>query len=423
MKMKWNAAPIWGLVLACFATSAGAAEGVNSPVPTAVKEVPVPVKVENLDKAPIPKRLVLSNFVVEYQQRYEKKNTGFSLLGMGNAGSSKAVNDATLPDASTLQAITNYAYLSTLQMLKARGYEVVEVNKLSDKSRASYEKLSKTAPIQNGEVFSNIDGESVLYSPDGMVSSIPNAGCTHYGSEKTLANMANNSRISGTGYQTEYENQIANAEGKAPLLKVWITVGFGDATANGGNAFESAQQRDALGNTRTTVRNSANANATAGMYLKPEVTRFAIAMPTQTDYKTNHGCGMRLSKSTLLSPADGDAFIKLADRYHYDNSNVLSASSQAGSIAINDTAIGGGVGLRTVRENSDGTQAGAASNGNGVTLVNKGTQSSGRVDTTGYNTSINSVTEFATVISADLYATSALSMIYKASNAFVSALP
>lgn len=399
------------LALGGFATIAGAADA------------PIPLKVDNLDKATLPKRVILSNFVVEFQQRYEKKSSGFSLMGLGNAGSSKSINDATLPDEATLQAITNYAYLSTLKMLKSRGYEVVEVNQLSDKSRASYDKLIKTAPIKNGEVFSNIDGESLLFSPDGLVSSIPNSGCTHYGSEKTMANMANNSRIAGTGYQTDLENQIANAEGKVPLLKVWITVGFGDATANGGNAFQSAQQTDTLGNTKTTVRNSANASATAGMYLKPEVTRFAISIPTQTDYKTNHTCGMRLSKSTLLPPTDGDALIKLADRYHYDNSNVLSASSQAGTISVNDTAIGAGIGLRSVKENSDGTPAGATTNGAGVTLVNKGTQSSGRVETSGYNTSVNSVTEFATVINADLYATSALSMIYKVNNAFVAALP
>lgn len=396
----------------------------NKPQATdVVSAQPANVVVTNVEALPKSRKIILSNFVVEFQQRYEKKSTGFSILGMGNAGSSTAINDATLPDPSVLQALTNFAYQDVIGKLKAQGYEVVEVTGLSDKSKSYYEKLTKTVPIKPGETFSNIDGESVLYSPEGMISSLPNAGCTHYGSEKSMANMSNNMRMASSGYQTDHENQIALAEGNVPLLKVWITVGFGDVTANGGNAFISSRKNDFLGTTKTTVANSANANATAGMYLKADVTRFAISVPTNTQYKSNHGCGMRLSKSTLLPPADGDVVIRLGSRLNYDNSDILSSSSEAGTVGITDRNIGGGVGIRSVKENSDGTQGRVQTNGQGTQLVTGATRTSGFVSASGNGiTSLHSVSENATIISADNYASSTASMIHKATAALVEKL-
>jgi len=397
-------------------------EAQPDPEPTPVREVPVPVKTVNIDAIPKTKKIILSNFVVEFQQRYEKKTNGFSILGFGGAGSSKSINDATLPAPGTLQTITNFAYLDLVKKLKTKGYEVIEVSNLSEKSKPSYEKLTKTGTIESGEVFNNIDGESVLFSPDGMISSLPNAGCTHYGSKKSMANLSNNMRMSSTGYQTQYENEIANGEGKVPLLKVWITVGFGDASANGGNAFISSKQNDFLGTTKTTVKNSANANATAGMFLKAEVTRFSLAVPTEVDYKTNHGCGITLNGNP--TPADGDAFIRLGDRFHYDNSNILTASSQAGSVEITDTSLGGGIGIRSVKERVNDNKKPSTVNEQGMVLVNKGSQSSGYVSSNDLGmTSLHTVSEFATVISSDLYATSTTSMIHKVSDAFIAKLP
>ena len=390
---------------------------------TKFKPVEPSVKAENLSALPKTKKIILSNFVVEFQQRYEKRKTGFSILGLGNAGSSTAVYDATLPSAGTLQGITNFAYLDLLRKLKARGYEVIEANNLSEKSKSSYEKLTKTAPIKPGEVFSNIDGESVLYSPEGMISSLPNAGCTHYGSEKSFANLGNNMRMTSTGMQTQLENEIANAEGKIPLLKVWIAVEFGEVVAKGGNAFISARQRDFTNTTKTTVSNSANAEAAPGMFLKPEVTRFAFELPTDTQYKNNHTCGIRFNNSTLLPPADGDAFVRLAEKYRDDGDSApLKLSSQASTVGVTDTYIGGGIGLRRIAENNDGTQERVSDNGK-IRTTQKATRTSGTVDTEGMKTSLNTISEFASEISVDDYAATTATMIYKVSEAFVGKLP
>jgi len=384
------------------------------------------VKAEKLEALPNTKKIILSNFVVEFQQRYESRSSGFSLMGLGNAGSSTAIHDVTLPDQRTLQSITNFAYQDVVKKLKARGYEVIEVSNLSEKSKPVYEKLKKTAPIKPGEVYSNIDGESVLVSPDGMTSSLPNAGCTHYGSRSALTNTGNNFRMSSSGYQTEYENEIANGEGKIPLLKVWIAIEFGEAKAKGGNAFISARQNNFLGTTKTTVSNSANADATVGMFLKPEVTRFAIELPVQTDYKNNHGCGISFG-SALVPPADGDAFIRLAEKYHDDGDSApLKMSSQAGTVGITDTHIGGGVGIRRVGDNNDGSQDMTVDTGRGTKTTQKAVRTSGIVDTNegfGDRTSLHSVSEWATEIRSDVYAASAATMIYKVTDAFVSKLP
>lgn len=397
------------------------------PVDPATFKPTVPVvKVENLSALPKSKRIVLSNFVVEFQKRYEKRATGFSIMGLGNSGSSTAVHDATLPDDSTLQTITNFAYLDLVKKLRARGYEVVEVARLSERSLPIYDMLTKTAPIRSGEEFNNIDGQSVLFSPDGMISSLPNAGCTHYGSEKSMANLSNNMRMGSTGYQTDYENRIANAEGKVPLLKVWVAVEFGDVVAKGGNAFISARQKDFLGTTKTTVSNSANAAATSGMFLKADVTRFSFELPTDAEYKGNHGCGIRLSKSTLLPPADGDAFIRLGEKYRDDGDSApMKLATQAATVGVTDTYIGSGIGIRSVRENNDGSREQTVDSGKGMQTTRLAPRTSGTVDTDAGvgKTSLHTVSEYATDIRADVYATSAATMIYKVSDAFVAKLP
>lgn len=282
-------------------------------------------------------------------------------------------------------------------------------------------------PIKSGEVFDNIDGKSVLVSPDGMTSSLPNAGCTHFGSRKGFTNTSNNFRMSSSGYQTQYENEIANAQGKVPLLKVWIAVEFGEVQANGGNAFISARQKDFLGTTKTTVSNSANAQATQGMFLEPGVTHFAFELPTDVAYKNNHGCGVSFSSSAVTPPADGDAFIRLAEKYLDDGDSApLKMSSQAASVGITDTAIGGGIGVRSVKENNDGSQGQTLDNGNGTVVTQHAARTSGMVDTNeglGDRTALHTVNEWSTHIRADVYAASAATMIYKVTNAFVSKLP
>ena len=394
-----------------------------APDPSTFKAVVPTVAVENIDALPKSKKIILSNFVVEFQQQYEKRKTGFSIMGLGNAGSSTAKMDATLPSQATLQAITNFAYLDTVKKLRARGYEVIEVTQLSEKSRGSYEKLAKSNPIKSGEVFDNIDGQSVLVSPDGMTSTIPNAGCTHFGSRKAGANLSNNLRQTSSGAQTKYENEVANAEGKIPLLKVWIAVEFGEVEANGGNAFISARQRDFLGSTTTTISNSANAQATQGMFLEPGVTHFSFELPVDGE-KYNHGCGISLSSSTVTPPADGDVFIRLKEKYRDDGDSApLKLSSQAGNVAVTDTYIGGGIGIRSVKDSDKGEQARTFDNGKGTSVVQHAGRTSGTVDVAGMGTSLHTSREWTAEIRSDVYAASAATMIYKVTDAFIARLP
>jgi hypothetical protein len=364
--------------------------------------------------------------VVEFQQQYEKRKSGFSIMGLGGAGSSTAIMDATLPDQSTLQAITNFAYLDTVKKLKARGYEVIETPDLSDNSKPIYNKLTLAGTIKSGEAFDNIDGQSILVSPTGMISQLPNAGCTHFGSRKSGTNFSNNMKHISTGAQTAYENEIANAEGKIPLLKVWIAVEFGEVEANGGNAFISARQKDFLGNVQTTVSNSANARATQGMFLEPGVTHFSFELPT-IGQKYNHSCGITFGNSTVTPPADGDVFIRLAEKYRDDGDSApLKMSSQAGTVGITDTHIGGGIGMHSVKENDDGSQGQTIDKGNGTVVTRHAARTSGTVDTNegfGDRTSLHTVNEWSTNIRSDVYAASAATMIYKVTDAFVSKLP
>lgn len=404
-----------------------AIELAKGPDPATFKPVAPTIKDENLDALPKSKKIILSNFVVEFQQQYEKRKSGFSLMGLGSAGSSTGIMNATLPDQNTLQAITNFAYLDVVKKLKAKGYEVIEVTKLSEKSKSSYEKLTQANPIKSGEIFDNIDGQSVLVSPNGMTSLIPNAGCTHYGSRKAGTNLGNNMRQMSSGAQTQYENEIANAEGKIPLLKVWIAVEFGEVAVNGGNAFISARQHNFLGTTKTTVSNSANAHATQGMFLEPGVTRFSIELPADVQYKNNHSCGISFSNSTITPPADGDVFIRLAEKYHDDGDSApLKMSSQAGTVGITDTYLGGGIGMRRVGENNDGSQAQTFDNGKGVVVTQHAARTSGTVDTNEgleSRTSLHTINEWTADIRTDVYAASAATMIYKVTDAFVGKLP
>lgn len=400
-----------------------ATEQAKAPDPGTFKAVVPVVAVENLEALPKSKKVILSNFVVEFQQQYEKRKSGFSFMGLGNAGSSTGKMDATLPDQATLQAITNFAYLDTVKKLKAKGYEVIEVTQLSDKSKASYDKLTQSNPIKPGETIDNIDGQSVLLSPDGMTSTIPNAGCTHFGSRKSGANLSNNFRQTSSGGQTKYENEVANAEGKIPLLKVWLAVEFGELAVSGGNAFVSARQKDFLGSTTTTVSNSANAEATQGMFMEPGVTHYAFELPVDGE-KYNHGCGISFSNSTVTPPADGDVFIRLKEKYRDDGDSApLKLSSQAGTVGVTDTYIGGGIGVRSVKDSDKGERAQTFDNGKGTKVTQQAGRTSGTVDIGGMGTSLHSTREWTTEIRSDVYAASAATMIYKVTDAFISKLP
>jgi hypothetical protein len=346
---------------------------------------------------------------------------GLSFMGMGNAGSSTSINDVVLPDAQTLQTITNFAYLDLVKKLKARGYEVIQVSDLSPEAKSAYQEMAKsTYAVAPGASIQNYDGQSILYSPEGMTTTIPDLGCDHY--KGALGNL-----ISFNTRTASYENKIAKAQGGIPMLKVWMTIGFGDADAKGGNANENLLKRQStFGSSKAAIESGNNAKATAGMYLKPGATHFAFLVPVANKFEyTTPNCssGWR-NKNSYRDPADGDAILLLGNKYHDDGSDVLALSNKANSIGVTDTAIGGGIGIRSVKENSDGTQTQSGKNGQQVKLSKSGESSSGRiVGNTGIGTRIDTTTQYATEISADFYATTAVKMIDDVSNEFVAKLP
>lgn len=406
---------------------------------SAAQPAGVTIKLENMDAMPKAKKVILSNFVVEFQSRYSKTKSGFSFMGLGNAGSSTSINDVTLPSYDTLQTITNFAYLDVVKKLKAKGYEVIQVSDLSPAAKASHEEMAKGASaIKSGEEFTNIDGESVLYSPDGMTSVLPAYGCNHYPAKGFTDIMSNGARQ----ITPKREQELANAQGRIPLLKVWITVGFGEVDAKGGHASENYLKRQqGYGSVKTNIESGNQANASAGMFLKQGATHFALTIPTlvpadenRIDYKgprcpntddQNSNALIKLNTAADKAfPADGDALILLEHKYRDDGSEVVALSNKANSIGIADTAIGSGIGIRSTKENSDGTQAQSSQNGQGVKLSLKGSSSSGRIvgNDASNGTRINTTSQYATEIGADFYATSAVKMIDEVSTAFIGKL-
>lgn len=402
---------------------------------SAAQPAGVAIKLENMDALPKTKKVILSNFVVEFQSRYAKTSTGMTILGMGNAGSSTSINDVTLPDAETLQTITNFTYLDVVKKLKAKGYEIIQVTELSPAAKTRYEEMTKSAAaIKRGEEYSNQDGQSVLYSPDNMTSMLPAYGCDHFPAGG-FTDVMRNGALQITPTREQY---MANAQDRIPLLKVWITVGFGDVDAKGGHANENLLKRQqSFGSTTASIESNNNAKATAGMFLKPGATHFAFAIPTlippdhdKPEYKgprcesTSKGSGLlgKLGAGKGF-PADGDALILLENKYRDDGSEVVALSNKANSIGVTDTAIGGGIGIRSAKENSDGTLAQSIQSKQGVKLSLKDSSSSGRiVGDAKIGTRIDTTSQYATEIGADFYATTAVKMIDEVSAAFIGKL-
>ncbi|MBK6648833.1 MAG: hypothetical protein IPG42_03420 [Betaproteobacteria bacterium] len=388
---------------------------------------PVKVKVIHIEGLKDSKKIILGNFVVEFQKRYESVKTGFSIMGLGNAGSSTTYNDTLLPDPEVLTAITNHMRELVVKELSAKGFEVIEPAAITHKD--AYEKILKMYPIKNGTVLPNMDGESVLYAPDGYQVVVPwGEGCTHFIPKPRtmdLSRLGETLKHAGataaSGGHAQYEAALIEAEG-APVLKVWMTVGFGEATAAGGNAAIIDRQKTYWGTAtvKQTVGNSANGAAKAGMFLKPGVTHFAVR--TKAAGITNGSCGISFSRSTMLPPADGNVQLQLEEKYVDDGSPVASLSHQAGTVAVNDTALGNHLVTRMVKENADGTQAGASAGGNGVKVSLQSTRTSGAVDTKGLGTSLNTQANYVSEIGADLYATSAVKMMHDVVQAFVGKL-
>lgn len=382
----------------------------------------IAIDVVGLESLPKNKKIILGNFVVEFQSRYEKTSSGTTLFGLGSAGSSTVTNDITLPDQNTLQTITNFVYLDLVKKLKNKGYEVIEVTSLSPAAKAAYDEI-QTSPsaVNDREVFTNFDGQSVLYSPDGMRSALPTEGCDHY---KKGWDISRGISIQRTAAR---ENKMAIAQGNVPVLKVWMTVGFGDVDAKGGNAninsLTTRQQR--YGSSTADLKTGNTAAATAGMYLKPGVSRFSLLLPSENkfEYTTPHCNSGWRNKSSYRPPADGDVLIQLTNKYRDDGMEVVALSNEANTIGITDTALGGGVGIRTVKENSDGTQAQSRGNSQGTQVKLVGSSSSGRLlGNADAGTAINTTSQYVSEIRADNYAASAVKIIVDVTTALAGKL-
>lgn len=394
------------MALSCHAASAGE----------------VKVQTDNLEALKGAKKVVISNFVVEYQKRYESVKKGFSLLGLGNAGVSVTSNENLLPEPVVLKSITNYLHDVVVAQLKAKGYEVVEPANMAVK--ANYGKYADGSGLADGASFLNMDGESVLYSPDGFKAMVPLVGgCSHYVTKDT--SMGTRLKLASAqmaaGQAMEQERQIMLAE-SAPALKVWLTVGFGDASAAGGNALIMDRQKSYWGNTvDQKVLNSANGKASAGMFMKPAVTRISIR--TNSELAAVKGCGVSFSASTVLPPVDGEVQIQLQEKHVDDGGPVAALQSQAASIAVQSKLIGSNLVQTTVKESSDGTKDGSSAGAAGAKVTLQSNTTSGRIDTAGYGTSLRTQASYVTEFGADVYATSAVKMMQETLSALISRLP
>jgi hypothetical protein len=378
-----------------------------------------------LEALPKTKKVILGNFVMDFQDQYIKTKNGIHFMGMGSFDRNVATNSVTLPNAATLQALTDFAYLRVQEKLREQGYEVILPSQLSEAARPIQEKLiAEAAQIGSGRTMETWDGTSVLYSPTGVVSLMTN-NCDYghsSGDHKSIGQKLSDS-VAKFGEDNSYsastyERKLAKAEG-APLLKVWITVGFGDVEANGAGSFISSPQRNyTTGSETTTVANGANAKATTGMFLRPATTRFSFTNPG--DSFMNWNCGISFTQGSKV-PADGEALIALSDKYRDDGSDVVSLSNHAASIGVTDTAIGSNLVSRSVKENNDGSSSKSAGTGR-VQVTNLGSRTSGVVDTRedmGSRTQLNTRSDYATTIKSDFYATSVIKMVEDVTSAFI----
>ena len=140
----------------------------------------VPISVTNPDGLPKVKKIILGNFVLDFQSQNIKTKSGFNILGMGSTDKVTASNSVVLPEPSVLQALTDFAYLLVQEKLREQGYEVVLLSQLSEASRPALAKLLSADPIKSGDALETRDGASVLYTPTGATSLFPGGGCDYY---------------------------------------------------------------------------------------------------------------------------------------------------------------------------------------------------------------------------------------------------
>lgn len=393
----------------------------------------VPIRAVDLAKLPADKRLVMGNFVVEFQDSYVSTKKGFSILGLGGSKQTTATNSVTLPEPRVLAELTNFIYASTLKQLRAQGWEVIEPNSYKAHSREAAKALTESAPIKNAMAFDNIDGTSNLYVPADMPGYVTfGGGCDHTIGQQT-AHLGLLAKINSTGAtisrgvsastQDVNERKLAQLEA-LPVLKVWFTVGFGEAQAQGAGSMIAGRQTNYVtGTATTTMANAANSKATAGMFLKPEVTRFSIQLPPEGDPSFvgfSRGCGVSMFNA-FKPPVDGEVRLHLAEKLYDDGAEVVSLSAQAGDIKITDQAVGNHLIQRTVKEEA-GAGTGASAGTANVQVSQTGSSTSGRLYANGIGDALHTQQTWVSTIRADYYATSALNMMESVVQSFVKQL-
>lgn len=391
------------------------------------------VRAVDLDKLPKERRLLMGNFVVEFQEAYVSTKKGFSILGLGGSKQTTATNSVTLPDPRVLAELTNFAYASTLRKLRAQGWDIVEPPGFKPQSRDAAKALAESAPVKNAMGFENIDGTSNLYAPTDFPGYVVfGGGCDHTIGQQT-AHLNLFARIGSTGstlsrgasaaVQDVNERKLAKGEA-LPLLKVWLTVGFGEAQAKGAGSMIAGRQANYVtGTETTTMANAANSKATAGMFLKPEVTRFSIQLPPEGDPSFigfSRSCGTSMFNA-FKPPVDGEVRLHLAEKLYDDGAEVVSLSAQAGDIKVTDQAMGNHLVQRTVKEEA-GAGTGAAAGSGNVQVANTGSTTTGRLYGNGIGDVLNTQQTWVSTIRADYYATSALNMMDTAIQTFVKRL-
>lgn len=391
--------------------------------------VNVPITAVNLEKLTKTKKIILGNFVLDFQNQYIQTKSGFNILGLGSTDSHTARNTITLPSANVLQALTDFVYLRVQKKLREQGYEVILPVQLSEPARAEYAKLIEMAPFKSGDELETRDGTSVLYTPTGVSSVVPfSNGCTYYQPKTGHKNIFEGfgaagkaiGNASSTGMQLPKERMLAVAE-KTPIMKVWITVGFGDVEANGAAHMVTNRQNNYVtGSQQTTVANAANAQATSGMFLRPITTRLALMNPVELSYSNLvPSCG---AFGSFIAPADGDVAFQLSEKLRDDGGEVASLSNQAASIDVTETYLGNGVVASKVQENSDGSRNKTAGAGQAVQVTSQGSSTSGRVDVNSQGVSrgnLNTQSNYATTIRSDYYATSVIKMVEDVTTGFI----
>lgn len=371
----------------------------------------VKVESKNLDALNGSKKLVLANFVVEFQKEYHSTSIFSGIMGLGGISRSDAINTVELPRTEILQAITEFAHADVVRKLKAKGYTVIEPSALGA-GKGAYQKYLGTSDqeVKAGGEIENVDGKSLLYCPNGYQPVVPGLGGTHYNVHNFMGREIHNTLGAfRSGPQEAYLGDLSEKEG-APILKVWITVGFGDTEASHGNAIMDRQERMfATNQLKTHFTNTASASAVPSMYLKAGVTRFSITTAGGNGFNTE---SMKLFGPVL--PTDGKVQIRLAQRLKDDAADIPGLTSHASDITLTESRVMDNLIRSEVSTGSQSAQVSAGENGVSVQKLSSTTTGQIAKNFSDGVTALKTQTNFATLIPSPIYTTSTIKMIQDA---------